>query len=203
MVLTARAYAKINLGLKVCRRRPDGYHDICTIFQQIDLADELAFEVDREAGAIGLLCEGAELPVDERNLVMKAALRLADRVPDKARRTLIVLRKRIPVGGGLGGGSSDAATTLRVLNRAWGANLPEAELLRMARGLGADVPFFLQGGAAFATGIGDVLTPIALWVDPVGVLIVPDVQVSTAWAYGQLKIGLTKRGGCGKFRRFL
>jgi 4-diphosphocytidyl-2-C-methyl-D-erythritol kinase len=197
------AHAKINLGLKICGRRADGYHEISTIYQEIDLADELEFEVEPSPGPVRLEVEGADLPTDETNLVLRAAAELARRRPGGSWRTRVRLVKRVPVGGGLGGGSSDAAATLLALDALWDLHLSRAEMWTIARRIGADVPFFLTGGTALASGIGDVLEPVCQWEDPVGVLVVPEVQVSTRWAYSQVKIGLTKRRGCGKFRSFL
>ncbi|HEV2721960.1 MAG TPA: 4-(cytidine 5'-diphospho)-2-C-methyl-D-erythritol kinase, partial [Thermoanaerobaculia bacterium] len=140
--MDVRAYAKINLGLRVTAKRADGYHDIETIFQTISLHDTLTFT---PAAALTLTCDAPDIPADDTNLVLRAA-RAAGAPP-----VSIALRKRIPAGGGLGGGSSDAAATLRALGRA------DAEV---ALSLGSDVPFFLVGGTAYATGRGDALTPL-------------------------------------------
>ncbi len=150
--------AKINILLKVTGKRNDGYHEIVTIFQEISLFDELIFEVT-DNGKIKLSCDNPAIPTDERNLVMKAALALKG-LTDQKLGANIKLKKRIPVAAGLGGGSSNAATTLVALNRLWNINAADKKLADLAVTLGADVPFFLSGPAALARGTGEKLTPI-------------------------------------------
>lgn len=186
--MIARAYAKINLGLEVLFRRNDGYHEIRTILQTIDLHDELRFE--RRPAGIELAVDDPEAPVGRDNLVVRAAETLA-RTLGTSPGARIGLVKRIPSGQGLGGGSADAALTLLALNELWQARLPDVELHRMASGLGMDVPFFLVGGTVLATGRGDEVCPLAAEVDAPIVLILPDFGISTAQAYGNLI--LTKR----------
>ncbi len=195
--MRARAYAKVNLGLEVLFRRDDGYHELRTILQTIDLHDRLTFET---------LPRGIELEVDENvvpggeeNLVTKAARLMAERVgrPVGAR---IELEKRIPVGRGLGGGSADAAMTLLALNELWKVGLPQADLGRLGAELGMDVPFFLHGGTALGIGRGDEVSPLALQVDVPIVLILPDFAISTAAAYRELI--LTKRESSLKLQAF-
>jgi len=171
------APAKLNLFLHVVGRRPDGHHLLQTVFRFIDLAD--AFDFERVEG--GELAREGEVPPglpESEDLVLRAAraLRQATGVPYGAR---IHYRKRIPAGGGLGGGSSDAATTLIALNRLWGTGLDRAALMRLAVPLGADVPVFVFGQPAFAQGIGEDLAAVAL--PDRGYLVVrPPVHVSTA-----------------------
>ncbi|MCU0803852.1 MAG: 4-(cytidine 5'-diphospho)-2-C-methyl-D-erythritol kinase [Burkholderiales bacterium] len=169
------APAKLNLFLHVVGRRADGYHLLQSVFRLIDLADTLRFaprtdgEVRRATGAEGV-------PEDE-DLVVRAARSLKAATGCAAGVTISV-EKRIPMGGGLGGGSSDAATTLAALNRLWGLGLPVAELMRIGLALGADVPFFLLGRNAFVEGVGERLHPIDLppaWY----VVLVPGIAVPT------------------------
>jgi 4-diphosphocytidyl-2-C-methyl-D-erythritol kinase len=170
--LTTRiAPAKINWSLRITGKRADGFHDLETIFQTISLHDELTF---RPADAFSLTCDDASIPVDESNLVLRAA-RAIDAPP-----TAIELRKRIPAGGGLGGGSSDAATTLLTL----GAG--RHDLARIALTLGSDVPFFLVGGTAYATGRGEVLTPIAPMTGIPLLLVLPEERVLTKDAFARI-----------------
>ena len=175
------SFAKINLWLEVKGRRPDGYHELFTVFQTIDLRDQLYFE-DASGGGIELECDADGIPTDGRNLVIKAAIALKEhfRVERGAR---IRLAKVIPTGGGLGGGSSNAAVTLLGLCRLWSIEPKHGELAKIARGLGADVPFFLIGGTAAGTGIGDHLTRIRDIHLAYLVVATPAVQVSTAEAY--------------------
>jgi 4-diphosphocytidyl-2-C-methyl-D-erythritol kinase len=169
------APAKLNLFLHVVGRRADGYHLLQTVFRLIDLCDTIEF-APRADGEVGLATPLAGVPEGD-DLAVRAARSLRDAAGVTAGATIRV-EKRIPIGGGLGGGSSDAATTLIALNELWGARLPGSELARLAVGLGADVPFFLLGRNAFAEGIGEVLTPLDLapaWY----VVITPQVAVST------------------------
>jgi 4-diphosphocytidyl-2-C-methyl-D-erythritol kinase len=186
--LAARAYAKINLGLEVLGRREDGYHEIRTILQTIDLGDELRFQ-SRESG-IELSVGGADVPADSSNLVWRAASLLAESSGCR-RGVSIHVEKRVPPGSGLGGGSSDAALTLLVLDRLWGIGAAPEDLDRIAGRLGMDAPFFLHGGTAIAVGRGDEVYPLELAIDFPIVLILPDFSVSTADAYRNLR--LTKR----------
>jgi 4-diphosphocytidyl-2-C-methyl-D-erythritol kinase len=185
------SFAKINLWLEVKGRRPDGYHELFTVFQTIDLRDQLYFE---EAGGdvIELECDVDGIPTNGRNLVIKAAAALKEHFKVE-RGARIQLEKVIPAGGGLGGGSSNAAVTLLGLCRLWGIEPMDGELAKIARGLGADVPFFLIGGTAAGTGIGDHLTRMR--DVHLGYLVVatPAVEVSTAEAYRLLnRPALTK-----------
>ncbi len=182
---THAAPAKLNLGLHVLRRRPDGYHDLDTVFVALPWADTLTAA---PADTLRFACSDAALPTDGRNLVVRAAEAL-QRHLDTAQGAALHLHKVLPYGAGLGGGSSDAAATLRLLVQLWGCALPEADLYALARTLGADVPFFLDPRPARATGIGDVLTPLqgddgAPYALPFPLVVaVPQVEVSTAEAY--------------------
>ena len=161
------APAKLNLFLHVTGQRADGYHDLQTMFQIIDLRDELAFEIDR-SGVIARVDDAASAPgplaaiPSAEDLVVRAATLLRAKAGDPALGVRIRLRKRIPLGGGLGGGSSDAATTLLVLNRLWGCNLPVLQLAELGLTLGADVPVFVQGESGLGEGVGERLTALTL-----------------------------------------
>ena len=189
-MLTAAAPAKINLGLHVLRRRADGYHDLATVFCRIGWADTVAAEV--AAGGITMTCTDPALPTGAGNLCVQAAQALAEATGTR-RGVRLHLTKRLPYGAGLGGGSSDAATTLRLCARLWGLDASDADLHAVAATLGADVPFFLLPAAtpaAYATGIGDRLTPLtgaggAPWRLPHPlVVVVPPEHVPTPAAYG-------------------
>lgn len=169
------APAKLNLMLRVVGRRSDGYHLLQTVFQFIDLCDELRFGV-RGDGVVRRAEGPAGIPEDD-DLVVRAA-RLLQRTSGSPLGADIRLTKRIPVGGGLGGGSSDAATTLVALNRLWGCGLDTPRLMRLGTRLGADVPVFIHGRAAWAEGIGEQLTDVEPDT-PIYLLLAPDVQVDT------------------------
>lgn len=176
------AFAKVNLSLVVLGRRTDGFHELDTVFQTVDLADTLSFEPAPELA----LTIDADLPVDDGNLVIRAARALAAEagiVPGAA----IRLEKRIPWGAGLGGGSADAAATLLGLTALWGVSVPGRRLLSIAAALGSDVPFFLYGGCARGTGRGERIEPMP---DPPGVaivLLVPPFGLATPDVYRRLR----------------
>lgn len=187
--LTLPAPAKLNLFLHITGRRDDGYHQLQTLFQLLDYGDELSFAI-REDGAITLSCTGsqslAELP-EEDNLVLRAARQLAQMAPREVPGADITLTKRLPAGGGLGGGSSDAASTLLGLNRLWGLDLPVEQLADIGLGLGADVPVFVHGHSAWAENVGEDLTPVELpprWY----VVIHPGCRVSTRTVFSHAQL---------------
>ncbi|WCR42983.1 4-(cytidine 5'-diphospho)-2-C-methyl-D-erythritol kinase [Stutzerimonas stutzeri] len=175
-MLTLPAPAKLNLMLHITGRRADGYHELQTLFQFLDYGDELSFRL-REDGQIHLL---TELPgVDHNsNLIVRAA-RLLQRESGCTLGADIQLTKRLPMGGGIGGGSSDAATTLLGLDHLWNTGLGEDRLAELGLRLGADVPVFVRGRAAFAEGVGERLQPVDL-AEPWFLVIAPQVSVSTA-----------------------
>jgi len=174
------APAKLNLMLRVVGRRADGYHLLQTVIRFIDYGDTLTFRV-REDGAISRANPVAGVPENE-DLTLRAARSLRAACGTRLGAD-IALHKRLPVGGGLGGGSSDAATVLIALNELWGARLPQVRLLALALDLGADVPVFVGGENALAEGIGERLTPLAVPADWYLVL-VPPVAVPTARIFG-------------------
>jgi 4-diphosphocytidyl-2-C-methyl-D-erythritol kinase len=172
--------AKINLRLEILRKREDGYHEIRTILQKISLHDTLSFALRREKG-ISIKTDHPDLPTGKGNLVYKAIQSMLKKSGYQGG-IHVEIKKRIPIGAGLGGGSSNAATTLRALNQLLGLNLPQKELMKMGLEIGADVPFFFMNGAAIGSGIGEQLKRQelpSLWY----VLIYPNFEVSTRWAY--------------------
>ncbi|WP_456433128.1 4-(cytidine 5'-diphospho)-2-C-methyl-D-erythritol kinase [Thermosulfuriphilus sp.] len=180
------APAKINLFLQVLGRRPDGYHDIYTLFQKVTLFDELLLELV-SGSDIKLVIEGGEAPQDEGNLALQAARLLLDRLGWRIGLRL-TLKKNIPMAAGLGGGSSDAASVLMGLNELLGCPLGLDELADLARALGADVPFFVYPySTALGEGIGDRLSPWPTY-RAVFVLFTPPVQVSTGLVYKKMRL---------------
>jgi 4-diphosphocytidyl-2-C-methyl-D-erythritol kinase len=188
------APAKVNLGLRVLGNRPDGYHNLVSLMVPVSLCDVLRCELS--PGGIELQCSNSDLPTKEENLVYQAAKLLLDECRWDGG-VGIELKKNIPAGAGLGGGSSDAATTLLAVNQLLGSPVDNSDLHRLAAKLGADVPFFLLGRWAVAEGRGDILSPVenvpTLWT----VLVYPNFQVSTPWAYENLT--LTSRANGSKF----
>lgn len=182
--ITQRAYAKINIGLDVLRRRADGYHEVKMIMQTVDLYDELILEKRKQPG-IALRTDNGELPLDGDNLICKAA-ELLIREKDIQEGVNIMLTKRIPIAAGMAGGSADAAATLRGLNELFGLGYSVPELQTLGVKLGADIPYCIVGGTMLSEGIGEILTPLP--APPAAYLVIakPDINVSTAYVYGNL-----------------
>jgi 4-diphosphocytidyl-2-C-methyl-D-erythritol kinase len=194
--IRVRAYAKINLGLKVVAKRPDGYHEIRTIYQAVSLADRMEISLARRRGIL-LECDDPAIPTDRTNLVHQAA-ELWKRAQRFRGGIQVRLFKRIPAGSGLGGASSDAAATLLGLERLTGDRLSGPMRFRLAARLGSDVPFFLWGGRCLGTGRGEEVYP--LWDLPRRhcLIVFPGFTVSTSAAYREVgrRLGLTEsRGG--------
>ena len=178
--MAINSYAKINLFLKIGRKLSSGYHNIQAVMQMIGLSDNISIEPINEDKVI-VECTNKELE-NENNLAYKAAMLLKKEF--KVRNGVrIFIEKNIPIEAGLGGGSSNAATTLRNLNRLWGLKLKENQLIELASGLGSDVPFFIGENAALVEGIGDKIKEIKKFFSINIVLINPGFRVSTKWAY--------------------
>ncbi len=186
--MNTKAYAKINLGLHIVGKRPDGFHNIETFFHRINLFDEISVS---NANDISISCTNAELPIDNNNVCWKAVelLRSELGIHNGAQ---IEIQKNIPVGAGLGGGSSDAAAVLKCLPQVWNVNVEQPILEKLALQLGSDVPFFLLDSSAYAEGRGELLRKIQLTLPYWIVLVNPNINVSTPWAYTTLS---EKRNG--------
>ena len=195
--LRLKSPAKINLRLEILKRRKDGYHEIRTVLQMIGLYDTLSVSLKKEKG-IFITTDHPDLPVGKENLVYRAA-RVVLKKSDYEGGIHIDIRKKIPLGAGLGGGSSNAATVLKALDQLLELHLPMKELMNMGLSVGADVPFFFLKGAAIAMGIGEKLKKIEL-PDLWYVLINPRFEVSTRWAYQNFM--LTKRHFHFSLQRF-
>ncbi|GAK43141.1 4-(cytidine 5'-diphospho)-2-C-methyl-D-erythritol kinase [Paenibacillus urinalis] len=185
MKIYEKAPAKINLMLDVLHKRSDGYHEVEMIMTMVDLADRIEMsEIKRDT--IMISSQAGYIPLDEKNLAFQAAKLVKDRY-DVKKGVYIHLDKKIPVAAGLAGGSSDAAATLRGLNKLWGLNISDEELRLLGAELGSDVPFCITGGTALATGRGEQLhqlpNPPQCWV----VLAKPPINVSTAEVYGRVR----------------
>jgi 4-diphosphocytidyl-2-C-methyl-D-erythritol kinase len=188
--LLVPAFAKVNLGLEVLGRREDDYHELRTLFQTIDLHDDI--EIVAAAREVRVSCDHPLVPEDDENLAKRAADALR-RHAGTAAGAMIRITKRIPVGGGLGGGSSDAAAVLQGLDRLWGLGLGPARLRPLAQRLGADVPFFLVGGTALGLARGDEVYPLERQVRAHVVLVDPGIPISTAAVFRRLDARLTPR----------
>jgi 4-diphosphocytidyl-2-C-methyl-D-erythritol kinase len=194
------AFAKINLSLRVLGKRDDGYHEIETIFQTVSLHDQLTFS-SKDDESLELSCDDSNIPVDENNLVIRAAKALRESFNIK-RGAKIYLEKKIPSPGGLGGGSSDAAIALLGLVHLWEIETEKKELENIGKSLGTDVPFFFTGGTALGTGLGTEMTPLDDVPKKELLIITPNVNVSTAEAYKVLNATrLTKKNSASILAR--
>jgi 4-diphosphocytidyl-2-C-methyl-D-erythritol kinase len=182
--ITLPAFAKINSSLRILGKRADGYHEIATVLQTISLHDTLTFRAADDV-RISLWCDEPGIPTDESNLVWRAAAALQE-LCDVTRGVRIRLEKRIPVQAGLGGGSSDAAVTLLALAQLWQIDLKGTELVEIAEGLGADVPFFLFGGAARASGVGKTVSAVPDSAETYLLVLKPSSSIATSDAYAAL-----------------
>ncbi|MCM1048793.1 MAG: 4-(cytidine 5'-diphospho)-2-C-methyl-D-erythritol kinase [Clostridiales bacterium] len=182
--LTKEAYAKVNLGLDVLRRRPDGYHEVKMVMQTVDIHDTLTF-TKRAGQGITLKVDKAELSADKDNLICRAAKLLLDRAG--IRHSIdILLQKRIPIAAGMAGGSADAAATLLGLNELFELGFSLEELKTLGVSLGADIPYCIMGGTALSEGIGEILTKLPPPPKCVLVVAKPDINVSTKFVYENL-----------------
>jgi 4-diphosphocytidyl-2-C-methyl-D-erythritol kinase len=197
-ILQLESPAKVNLRLEVLRKRKDGYHEIRTIFQKISLYDTIRFSLKKDRG-ISITTNQSNLPIGRSNLVYQAAEGILSRSSYRDG-VSIHIDKKIPLGAGLGGGSSNSATTLKALNHFFEVGLSIKEMMTIGVQIGADVPFFFLNEGAIGTGIGERLKEIALpvlWY----VLIYPNFEVSTRWAYQNFR--LTKKKYRFKIQEFL
>lgn len=184
-MIRLKAMAKINLGLDVLRRRPDGYHEVKMIMQSVDLHDDLVLEETEESG-ICLTCDKEEVPTDGTNLICRAAALLMQEKQVK-RGVRIHLTKRIPMAAGMAGGSTDAAAAMKGINEMFRLGYTEQELMERAVKIGADVPYCIMGGTALSEGIGEILTPLPDMPYCHILIAKPDIDVSTAFVYSHLQ----------------
>ena len=186
--LSMKSCAKVNIGLRIVGKRSDGYHDIETILQTIDLSDEI--EIEEASRGIEVVCDTPGIPQGQENLAFAAA-KMTLKVAHSTRGVRIEIDKKIPSGGGLGGGSSNAAATIKGLNSLFDLGLDEEKMYEIAKTLGSDVPFFIRGGAALATGRGDRLKHVDVKRKLNLVVVFPGFPISTGWAYEKGNSGLT------------
>jgi 4-diphosphocytidyl-2-C-methyl-D-erythritol kinase len=182
-IMTLHAYAKINIGLHILSKRSDGYHNLETVFREIDLFDVIELEPSKN---LEMTADSILVPVDETNLCLKAA-KLLQEEKNVEEGASIHLKKNIPIGAGLGGGSSNAAAVLRGLNKMWELKLTSEQLADIAAKVSSDAPFFVEGGSAFAGGKGDVLEHFTLSIPFWIAVVTPPINISTVWAYRNLK----------------
>ena len=184
MTIQEKAYAKINISLDVCARRPDGYHEMVMPMQTVSLCDELTIRAEGEG--VRARCSLRYVPCDDRNLAVRAAKRYLAAIGEEGQGLRIELDKRIPVGSGMGGGSADAAAVLRALNRAYDGRLSAEALTALAGEIGSDVAFCLRGGTMLATGRGEVLSPLPPLPPCRFVIVKPGFSISTPELFNKL-----------------
>lgn len=202
--ITRKAYAKINLGLDVIRRRPDGYHEVKMIMQTVGIYDILTFakrELSAGGPQISIMLEqkntlkpefsGEELPCDESNLIYKAAAMIMDTYGVKES-VDITLQKNIPIAAGMAGGSTDAAAVFHGLNELFGLSMSLEDMKRLGVKIGADVPYCIMGGTALSEGIGEILTPLPTPTKAYLLIAKPDIDVSTKFVYENLHADMLK-----------
>lgn len=202
--ITRKAYAKINLGLDVIRRRPDGYHEVKMIMQTVGIYDILTFakrELSAGGPQISIMLEqkntlkpefsGEELPCDESNLIYKAAAMIMDTYGVKES-VDITLQKNIPIAAGMAGGSTDAAAVFHGLNELFGLSMSLEDMKRLGVKIGADVPYCIMGGTALSEGIGEILTPLPAPTKTYLLIAKPDIDVSTKFVYENLHADMLK-----------
>lgn len=181
-MIRVKANAKINLYLNILEKRKDNYHNISSIIQNIDLCDDII--LFKKKSGIKIICDDYNVPLGEDNLIYKSAKLLIKKFFEiKSLGVLILLKKRIPIASGLGGGSADAASTLIGINKLLNLNLSDNELLKMGSSIGSDIPFFLVGGTAIVEGRGEKITPLVPLIDIWVVLAKPDFQIITKDIY--------------------
>jgi len=184
------APAKLNLLLKITGQRIDGYHELVSVLVPVALYDKL--KISKLERGLKVYWSGRELPKGQNNLVNRAAISFFEKTGIRKGAKITAIKK-IPVSSGLGGGSSDAAATLKGLNQLWGNSLSSGDLERLALSLGADVPFFLLQRPSIARGIGEILQPMKSFPSLWYVIVSPNLMVSTAWVYKRIKLQLTNK----------
>ena len=176
--ITEKAYAKLNISLDVSKAREDGYHDMVMVMQTVSLCDELSITLD-QTGIVRAEADLRYIPRDDRNLAVKAAKLYFAKTGREGTGAVIRMKKRIPVGAGMAGGSSDAAAVIRALSRTFGQELKKDEMMALAERTGSDVAFCVLGGTALAEGRGEILTPLRDMPDCTIVICKPDYSIST------------------------
>ena len=183
-ILTLNSYAKINIGLKIINQRIDSYHNIETVFQEVQFHDIITIKKINEG--YKLSSNNIDFPMESSNTCVQAYLRLKKEFP-KLKGVKIHINKNIPMGSGLGGGSSNAASTIIGLNNLYDIGLTTPQLKNISQDIGADVPFFIEGGIQHGQGIGDKLTPLNIKLPYTILLVFPNNTVNTRWAYSQIR----------------
>jgi 4-diphosphocytidyl-2-C-methyl-D-erythritol kinase len=198
--LTLESFAKVNIGLKVLNRRRDGYHNIATLFQELRFHDTLTIE--KQSSGCGISSDVDWVPRDESNLAAVAYNVLKEKFPEIIG-IHVNIKKKIPAGAGMGGGSSNGAAVLKGLNELFALDLTSADLEQYAMSVGADVPFFIRGGTQIGEKRGEALTPLKYAIEGWFLCIIPNISISTKWAYETLKKDLKADDKQPNFAHFI
>jgi len=194
------SFSKVNIGLKVLNQRDDGYHDIYTVFQELDFGDSITIEKIDTGCTISSNADW--VPTDEANICHKAYEAIRTKYPELGG-VSIHIQKNVPVGSGLGGGSANGAAVLKGINNIYNLGLSNDKLEKIGAAIGADVPFFIRGKTQLGEGIGDKLTSLADHIEGTYLLVIPDVSISTPWAYSKLKNKLNPENNLPNFAGFI
>ena len=199
MRLICPSFSKVNIGLKVLNQRDDGYHNIYTIFQELNFGDSIYIE-KRDQGC-KIIANVDWIPTDKSNICFKAYNEIKKEF-SKVKGLHLKIEKKIPIGSGLGGGSANAAAVLKGINKIYKLKLTASKLEQIAREIGADVPFFIKGGTQLGKGVGDKLTQINKTIIGTYLLVIPEVSISTKWAYSVIKNKLNDQNKKVNFSSF-
>ncbi|MBT4270555.1 MAG: 4-(cytidine 5'-diphospho)-2-C-methyl-D-erythritol kinase [Candidatus Marinimicrobia bacterium] len=194
------SFSKVNIGLKVLNQRDDGYHDIYTVFQELDFGDIVT--VEKTDSGCTISSNADWVPTDEANICHKAYEAIRTKYPELGG-VSIHIQKNVPVGSGLGGGSANGAAVLKGINNIYNLGLSNDKLEKIGAAIGADVPFFIRGKTQLGEGIGDKLTSLADHIEGTYLLVIPDVSISTPWAYSKLKNKLNPENNLPNFAGFI
>jgi 4-diphosphocytidyl-2-C-methyl-D-erythritol kinase len=188
-MVSLKAYAKINFSLDVISKRDDGYHELKTIMQTVDLHDDISIE-ESDGQGITIKCDKQFIPTDKKNIVYRITEYILQKYNIK-KSININIKKNIPVGAGLGGGSSDGAAVLLGLNKMFDLSIKNEELMQIGKSFGADIPYCILGGTALAEGIGEKLTPLSNLPETIILICQPKVRISTSYVFGKFEFSKT------------
>ena len=200
MGIDCPSFTKINIGLKILGQRNDGFHNITTIFQELEFGDNISIVQSGEG--CNIISDVDWIPSDKKNICYKAYEELIKKFPDLDG-IKIIINKNVPVGSGLGGGSANAAAVLKGVCKLYDLGISNNELKKIALNIGTDVPFFIEGGTQLGKGVGEILKPIKNPVKGFYLLVIPDISISTQWAYSKIKNKLNSEETLTNFARFL
>ena len=200
MGIDCPSFSKVNIGLKILEKRSDGYHNINTIFQELQFGDIIT--IHKKNNGCDIISDDIRIPSGKKNICYKSYYELYKKFPN-LNGVKITIKKNIPIGSGLGGGSANAASVLKGICKLFNLRLSNDDLESIAVKIGADVPFFIKGGTQLGNGRGDILTPMNKMFNGFYLLVIPNISISTKWAYSQIKNKLNSEKTLINFAHFL